>query len=269
LLLSFDFWFELEGLSSEEREEDLSLSNSFCFQLFQLLFVHIQYPSSSRSLTREGGEGEEGEESEEENEELLQELRDLELGINDLFPFCFSCCFSDCFSFLFQQSQQLQQQQQQSLSSSEGILFCFFCCSTVIKDQLLLSSSDGSIVTTAAAAVSKSKNDILRFLLVLSNACFQIVSSFSSVSASSSNLKHQFSRSFCLFLGSLTSIYCSSFNDESDDTKRFPFPLETDLLQQLKDNYLTTLKYCLSLVFSSQPSDSLLLPLRAHLLLRS
>jgi hypothetical protein len=256
LLLSFDFWFELEGLSPEEREEDLSLSNSFFFQLFQLLFVHIQYPSSSRGLTREGGEGEEGEE---ENEELLQELRDLELGINDLFPFCFSCCFSDCFSFLFKQFQQVQQQQQ-SLSSLEGILFCFFCCSKVIKDHLLLSSSDGSMVTAAGsaavAAVSKSKNDILRFLLLLSNACFQIVTSFSSVSASSSSLKHQFSRCFCLFLGSLTAIYCSSFNDDSSDTKRFPFPLETDLLQQLKDNYLTTLKYCLSLVFSSHPSDS-------------
>jgi hypothetical protein len=264
LLLSFDFWFELEGLSPEEREEDLSLSNSFFFQLFQLLFVHIQYPSGSRSLTREGREGEEGDESEEENEELLLELRDLELGINDLFPFCFSCGFSDCFSFLFQQFQQSQQpqqqQQQQSLSSIEGILFCFFCCSKVIKDHLLLSSSDGSMVTataTATAAVSKSKNDILRFLLVLSNACFQVVSSFSSVSASSSSstLKHQFSRSFCLFLGSLTSIYCSSFNDDSGDTKRFPFPLENDLLQQLKDAYLTTLKYCFSVVFSS-PSDS-------------
>jgi hypothetical protein len=261
LLLSFDFWFELEGLSPEEREEDLLLSNSFFFQLFQLLFVHIQYPSGSRSLTREGREGDE---SQEENEELLLELRDLELGINDLFPFCFSCGFSDCFSFLFQQfqqSQQLQQQQQQqSLSSIEGILFCFFCCSKVIKDLLLLSSSDGSMVTataTATAAVSKSKNDILRFLLVLSNACFQMVSSFSSVSASSSSstLKHQFSRSFCLFLGSLTSIYCSSFNDDSGDTKRFPFPLENDLLQQLKDAYLTTLKYCVSVVFSS-PSDS-------------
>jgi hypothetical protein len=166
LLLTFDFWFEFESISLDERGDRI---NSFVVEcLLRSLFVH-----SSFARDFDG----------EDDDDFLA-LRNEEFGIKDLFRLCFDSLAPH---FLAKVKQQLIMfQSEGQWPQLEVVLFGLFCSMGSLKDTLVQQQSFLS-------------EQILDLLLDLPLLSFQYLQSVSLRPAA----QRELNRSICKFLGSI------------------------------------------------------------------
>jgi hypothetical protein len=152
LLLTFDFWFEIESMAPEERSE--YLNTVVIHQLLDCLLTHCIYK-----------------EDDEDDEDFLA-LRNEELGIKDLFRFCFESLPTQFFSLL-QTNMNAFQSNYQQWQKLEVVLFVLFCAMASLKEFFSLQRGG--------------TEELLNFLLDAALINFQYLQSVS-LSAVSSNL---------------------------------------------------------------------------------